>query len=472
MSYKYQNSLVWLRRDLRLHDNKALYKALDNSQYIAIIFVFDTNILNKLKSKKDKRVTFIYESIKELREALKNQYNADLIIKYGDPLEIIPDISQQLNVDAVFSAQDFEIYPQKRDKNIAAQLQKHNIDFVQTIDHVLYNTEDVSKPKGGTYTIYTPFKKRVLVNLEESNYEAIQLFDSIQLLQRTQFIQHTYSNNILLEDIGFEHAGELICGTGEYNAQTKLKSFLSSNITTYKTSRDYPHQASTSTLSVDLRFGTISHRQCYRKAFALLSELLHDSEEYNNITHWISELIWREFHSVIMRAFPHTITGCFLEQYNEMPWNINQDLFMTWTQGQTGVPIVDAGINELLHTGNMHNRVRMIVASFLTKNLFIHWKYGERFFAEHLLDYDFASNNGNWQWVASVGTDAAPYFRIFNPITQASKFDRDNLYINKWLPVNYNLRPIVDIKQSRANAIEKFKQFKESDSRELNGVDV
>ena len=432
MSTALTRSIFWFRRDLRLEDNSGLFHALDKSNETICVFIFDENILNKLEEKTDKRVQFIHQELEKINLHLK-KYHSALIVKYGDPEKIIPKLAKEQNVNAVFTNKDYEPYAINRDSQVAEHLKSNNIQFLAFKDQVIFEENEVVKDDGKPYTVFTPYSNKWKRKLSETSLDH---FPSEKLLNKLSKIE---SNQFLsLEDIGF------INSPVEYNLQLPSNDKLIS----YKTDRDFPNKDATSKLSVHLRFGTISIRK-----LAKLSKPLSEP--------WLNELIWRDFYKMILFHFPHVVKSAFKPNYDRIPWENNTDNFKRWCEGTTGIPIVDAGMRELNATGFMHNRVRMIVASFLTKNLLIDWRLGEAYFAKKLLDFDLSANNGGWQWAASSGCDAAPYFRVFNPLEQEKKFDPKREYIKKWIPEieteNYS-KPIVDLKATREKAIYTYKK--------------
>ncbi|MDX1920042.1 MAG: deoxyribodipyrimidine photo-lyase [Candidatus Caenarcaniphilales bacterium] len=483
----YGKSLFWFRRDLRLKDNTALYHAIKESQQLAFVFVFDSNILNKLADKDDKRVFYIFESLMELKSKLK-ALGSDLLVVYGDPQELIPSVAEALGVDVVFTNRDYEAYPLKRDEMVQAKLNQDNRQLITCKDHVIFESTEVTKADKKPYTIFTPYKRAWLTRLIEDPKAALYDYPSEELLKKSDLVSTKEIENAnvklfnagaklvaKISDIGFKET-EIIVKPGTDEAHKQLESFFQQKVFTYKTARDFPSEVGTSHMSVHLRFGTVSIRECYRKAQELLDKA-KSAEEKENIEGWLSELIWREFYSMILQAFPHVEEKSFRKEYQNLLWRVDKDLLTAWKEGKTGYPIVDAGMRQLKQTGQMHNRVRMITASFLVKDLLINWKEGEAHFAQYLLDFDLASNNGGWQWAASTGTDAAPYFRIFNPSLQGQRFDPKCLYIKKFVPelkdvdpekihklnfvaANYP-KPIVKHEEVKAAVLEMFKKAKQ-----------
>jgi deoxyribodipyrimidine photo-lyase len=448
---QFKKSLFWFRRDLRLNDNAALHKALKESEQVFLCFVFDTNILDKLADRDDRRLTYIWSSIAEMQEKLK-KYNSEISLFYGDPQELIPEIVKQGSFDAVFTNRDYEAYPLNRDQFVQTKLHELKAHFVTCKDHVLFEAYEVSKPDKSPYTIFTPFKRTLLKVLETDfefylkEYPSVAYLNESSLIARdeafslqSKLISKGYKIASSLQSMGFIENPPII-PTGASKAGEQLSEFLKNKARTYQTDRNLMSVDGTSNISPHLRFGTLSVRECFRKAFQskALCYLLAEKE---NVDSWISELIWREFYSMVLQAFPHVQEKSFKKEYQNLMWRVDEKLLNAWCDGLTGYPIVDAAMRQLKSTGLMHNRARMIAASFLTKDLLIDWKEGEKHFARYLLDFELASNNGGWQWSASTGTDAAPYFRVFNPSLQSEKFDPQAIYIKKYVPELSHLEP-------------------------------
>ena len=432
-------SIVWLRRDLRLEDNAALYHALKSQYPVLPIFIFDTEILSKLDNRKDARVGFIFREILNLKKQL-NDMGSDLRVYHGTPLDVWKNIVKNYNVKCVFTNRDYESYAIIRDKNIQNFLQSKGIQFNTHKDHVIFEVDEVLKSDGDPYVVFTPYKRTWLEKLNSRGQGPDSFY--FKSYSTEKYFNHFYKTEreemISLEEMGFERSEISIPSK---DVSRKL-------IKEYHKNRDYPAVAGTSKLGVHFRFGTISIREKARKAFDL-------NETY------LSELIWRDFYSSILQAFPRVENESFRQKYDGIEWRNNEEEFGKWCAGETGYPIVDAGMRELNTTGYMHNRVRMITASFLTKHLLIDWRWGEAYFAEKLLDYDLASNNGGWQWAAGCGTDAAPYFRIFNPTTQAEKFDKNKKYIREYIPEYGSEKytgPMVDHKEARERCLSTYKK--------------
>ena len=424
-------NLFWFRRDLRLIDNHGLYEALQSELPVLPIFIFDTNILEKLENKEDKRVDFIFQALEKLNEYLEKQ-GKSIQIFYGKPLEIYENLSQQYEIGNVFCNEDYEPYAIKRDQEIKDFLASKNINFYQFKDQVIFQKDEITKADGKPYTVYTPYSKQWLLKFNDQNLE---FFASEKKLENLLNIE---KQNITLENIGFKKTNYLF-EPPKINLEILEKYHETRNLPTKETSQ----------MSVHLRFGTISAR----KLVKLASEL--------NDNTYLKELIWREFFMQILWHFPKVIHHSFKEKYDNIAWENNEELFQKWCEGKTGYPIVDAGMRELNETGLMHNRVRMVCASFLTKHLLTDWRIGEAYFAEKLMDYDLSANNGNWQWSAGSGCDAAPYFRVFNPEEQQKKFDPNFIYIKKWVKefgTSAYPKPIIEHKFARERALKSYKE--------------
>ena len=435
-------NLFWFRRDLRLEDNHGLYEALQSDVPVLCLFIFDKNILDELP-RNDARVTFIHRELARLKSEL-NTHGGDLIIKHGNPIEEWEALLNKYKIAGVYTNHDYEPYAKFRDKEVESILTENDIDFYTYKDQVIYEREEIQKKAGGIYTVFTPYKRTWLAKFVE-DYK--QLLASSQI--ESKYPSEDSLGNLLqvskpekmlsFKDIGFV----------ESDITIPNKTPTQKTIKTYNANRDFPaRKAGTSRLGIHFRFGTISIRRKAIKAY-------HLSEVY------LSELIWRDFYAQILANHPQVIGNAYKPKYDGIEWRNNNDEFEKWKVGMTGYPLVDAGIRELNETGHMHNRVRMVVASFLTKHLLIDWRWGEAYFAEKLLDFDLASNNGGWQWAAGTGTDAAPYFRIFNPEAQMKRFDSKLEYVKKWVP-EYGTpqypNPIVDHKMARERCLETYKK--------------
>ena len=425
-------SVFWFRRDLRLHDNHGLFKALSESKNVVPIFIFDKNILDKLKNKKDKRVDFIHRSLESLQKQLTDN-GSSLFVYYNTPLEAFKEIIKEHKPDRVYTNRDYESYATDRDVQVQNFLSDHKIEFKTFKDQCIFEKLEVTKQDGKPYSVYTPYMRTWKKQLKSNHLKS---YPSHEHLDR--FIVTSARKFPSLKDMGFEKTDLTIPPTN----------WPLENLKKYDKNRNTPSLTwGTSHYGIHLRFGTLSIR-----------ELMTLAKKWNET--WMNELIWRDFYMQILANFPHVEKGSFRKAYDNIQWSENQTHFKAWCEGKTGFPIVDAGMRELNHTGYMHNRVRMITASFLCKNLQINWMWGERYFAEKLLDYELASNNGNWQWAAGSGCDAAPYFRIFNPETQIKKFDPNYEYIKTWVPefgTEHYPEPIIDYKQSREDALNMYK---------------
>ncbi|SDM11749.1 cryptochrome/photolyase family protein [Chryseobacterium taihuense] len=421
-------NIFWFRRDLRLNDNTGLNQALNADRKVVPVFIFDTEILDKLTNKEDKRLDYIHQSLDLINKQLK-EHHSTLKIYHGKPLEVFKKIISEFDVETVFCNRDYEPYARKRDHEVLEYLKENNIDFKDYKDQVIFEKDEVVKDDGLSYTVYTPYSKKWKILLKKTELQMSSAnFENL----RTQ----TFEEIPDLEDIGFKKT--------DYRFVQPLLD--KKKIESYDKNRDFPALDDTTRLGIALRFGTISVRECVNFA-----------AKHNEI--WLNELIWREFFMQILYHFPKVINKCFKEKYENIEWRNNENEFKLWCEGKTGYPIVDAGMRQLNETGFMHNRVRMITASFLTKHLLIDWRWGEAYFAEKLLDYELSSNNGNWQWAAGCGCDAAPYFRIFNPYEQTKKFDKDQKYIKTWLSEkDIDMPPIVEHKAARERALKIYKK--------------
>lgn len=425
--------LFWFRRDLRLHDNAGLYHALKSGKPVQPIFIFDRHILDKLEDRSDARVTFIYRQIERLKKELI-ALGADLLVRYGMPEDIIPELVKQHQIKAVFTNHDYEPYARERDAKIAALLKTHGVTFHTYKDQCIFEKDEVLKDDGKPYTVFTPYSRKW-----KSKLNAYYLKPYPNEKYFHHFLKTQAEPLISLEAMRFKPS------TIDFPSQVPDREV----IRRYKAQRDFPAIKGTTRLSVHLRFGTISIRQLAAIGFEL-------SEGYLN------ELIWRDFYFMIIWHFPHSVDKAFKPAYDHVQWRNSKEDFERWCQGKTGYPIVDAGMRELNSTGFMHNRVRMIVASFLTKHLLIDWRWGEAYFAAKLLDFELSSNVGGWQWAASSGCDAAPYFRVFNPDLQTQKFDPKLEYVRKWVPEFEDFtrypRPMVDHKFARERVLKAYKE--------------
>ncbi|MCR9183439.1 MAG: DNA photolyase family protein [Flavobacteriaceae bacterium] len=426
-------NIFWFRRDLRLDDNVGFYKSLKGKFPVLPIFIFDTEILEQLP-KDDARVTFIHDSLQVMRKILQEHSESSIAMYHGKPLDVFINILKDFDIQNVITNHDYEPYAIKRDKEVADFLSKKNIGFYTFKDQVIFEKDEVVKDDGKPYLVYTPFMRKWKARFKEHSFK---VYETKPILKNC--IKHSRLPNVSLSDIGF--------------VQSKIKvpdfDLSKSIIQHYEKTRNFPAKDETSRLSPHLRFGTVGIRQVVEKAVAETNET------------FLNELIWREFFMQILWHFPETQTRAFKKKYDRIEWRNNEGDFEKWKTGTTGFPLVDAGMRQLNETGWMHNRVRMLVGSFLCKHLLIDWRWGETYFAEKLLDYEMSSNVGNWQWVAGCGVDAAPYFRIFNPTTQIEKFDKEKTYIKKWVPeFGSNTYPdeMLNHKEARERALSVYKK--------------
>lgn len=427
---KQEVSIFWFRRDLRIEDNHGLWQALKGEYPVQPVFIFDTNILKKLPSN-DARVSFIYKTLQSLHGKFK-KLGSSLSVYCGDPLQVWKKIIEEFDVKCVFANRDYEQSAILRDKTIYEFLKGRQIHFKGFKDQVIFEKQEILTGSKTPYTVFTPYSKKWKQTMNSSTFRE---YDSQGLVQNL----HSFDSELMpLESIGFEQSSIRVL---PYSLESDL-------LKRYKENRDFPFLKGTSGLSPHLRFGTVSVRAVCRKVESI-------SESFLN------EIIWRDFYAQVLSNFPHVETGNFRPQYDAIEWRNNEEEFKKWCCGETGFPIVDAGMRQLNETGYMHNRVRMITASFLVKDLLIDWKWGEAYFAEKLLDFDLASNNGGWQWAASTGTDAAPYFRIFNPESQHTKFDAKNQYVKMYVPefgTEEYPKPIVNHKDARERTLAAYKK--------------
>ena len=427
-------SIFWFRRDLRLEDNVGLSEALKGEYPVLPIFIFDKEILDKLP-KNDARLNFIFQTLQEMRLSLLDTNQSSISLFYGNPKSVFNNLISEYDVQSVYTNRDYEPYAKERDTLIQQLLESNNILFSTFKDQVIFEKNEIVKGDGKPYVVYTPFK-----NKWKEAFNANLIHENETKPYFNNLILETDLPNISLEDMGFT------------KSDIKVPKFIAtpSIINNYEATRNFPAiKNGTTRLGPHLRFGTVSVRQMMKKAIAEENEVF-----------W-SELIWREFFMQILWHFPHTVNQSFRPKYDRIEWRNNEAEFDKWKNGQTGYPLVDAGMRELNTTGYMHNRVRMLVASFLCKHLLIDWRWGETYFAEKLLDYDLSANVGNWQWGAGSGVDAAPYFRIFNPTTQIEKFDKQHEYIQKWVPELQELTyptPMVDHKMARERCLKVYKE--------------
>tara|TARA_R110002096_G_C14614804_1_gene723709 strand:+ start:630 stop:1937 length:1308 start_codon:yes stop_codon:yes gene_type:complete len=425
-------NIFWFRRDLRLDDNIGFFEALKGDYPVLPIFIFDSGILEKLP-KDDARVTFIFDTLQKMRNTLQDEYDSSIAMFHGKPNAIFKKLIEDYNIKSVYTNHDYEPYATSRDNEIKKLLSEHNIELLTYKDQVIFEKNQVVKGDGTPYVVYTPYMK---VWKEKFKSHDLEIFYTNSYLDN--LIEHSRLPNLSLSDIGFTKSDQKIA---DYTVTPTL-------IQEYEDTRNFPAEDATSRLGPHLRFGTVSIRKMIKKAIAEKNEIF-----------W-QELIWREFFMQILWHFPKTATESFKSKYDRIQWRNNEGEFKAWCKGETGYPLVDAGMRQLNETGFMHNRVRMLVGSFLCKHLLIDWRWGEAYFAEKLHDYEMASNIGNWQWVAGSGVDAAPYFRIFNPTTQIQKFDKNKDYIKQWVPDFQESSypdPIVEHKFARERCLETYK---------------
>lgn len=464
-------ALVWMRRDIRLHDHHALSQACKDHDEVTIAFIFDSLILGKLP-KSDKRLTFIHQGLVEVEEKIQEK-GSSLIIRHGDPTEEIPKLCKELKVDALYYNRDYEPYAKKRDQKVEKSLSDLGIKANSFKDSVFFESDEIRNKQGKIYKVFTPFKR--------AWYEAFNDQGGVipdYKVDLKKLAKHKNAESLLKKDwhksLGFKVDEPPFKG-GATEAKKKLTHFKK-YISNYDQARDYPAMEQTSNISSYIRHGNISVRDLLRRGM---------EGQDNGHRIWTSEVIWREFYMGILDHFPHVEKSCFKPEYDDIHWLGGKKEFDAWKEGKTGFPIVDAAMRCLNETGLMHNRLRMVVASFLCKTLLVDWKKGEKYFAEKLMDFDLAANNGGWQWSASTGTDAQPYFRIFNPTSQSEKFDPEGQFIRKWCPELSNFcnklihqpekadmieqseagctiggdypHPVVDYKFNRAKALDMYK---------------
>jgi len=425
-------NFFWFRRDLRLEDNHGLCEALKSGKPVIPLFIFDREILDKLEEKEDKRVQFLHDEISRIKKDLRS-FGSDILVRYGKPIDVWKDLFNEFEIEGIYLNRDYEPYARERDSKVASLAKENGAGFFDFKDQVIFDCDEILKDDGDPYVVYTPFSRKWLDHYENSMsdpFPSSEYFDSFKEFEAEPMPS--------LESMGFK----------EVDFEVPDREVDASLLNEYADKRDLPAEKATSRLSVHLRFGTVSIRHLTKKA------RIHHSDS------WLNELIWRNFYQVIIWHFPDRIENAFKKKYDNIKWRNDEKEFKAWCDGKTGYPIVDAGIRQLNESGFMHNRVRMITASFLTKHLLIDWRWGEAYFAKKLLDFELASNNGGWQWAAGSGCDAAPYFRVFNPYLQTKKFDPDKKYIKEWIPefgTDDYPDPIVEHKAARKRALDTYK---------------
>lgn len=424
-------NIFWFRRDLRSHDNHGLYRALVSGVPVIPIFIFDRGILDKLEDRDDRRVNFLHDRVGDLQSELAG-IGSGLWVLHGRPLEVFARLLTEHRIAAVYTNHDHEPYARERDEQVRELLGEHGIPFHTFKDQVVFERGEVVKDDGSPYTVFTPYGRKWRAMLEK---EGLPRHPSEEYLHALAPI--AASPMPTLSDIGFQ--------TNTYHAAQAPPD--GAQLQRYAAERDFPAKEGTTGVGVHLRFGTVSVRDMVRLAVA------HSDG-------WLNELIWREFFMQVLWHFPHVVHGPFRPAYGRMEWRNDLAHFDAWCEGRTGYPLVDAGMRQLRATGHMHNRVRMVAAGFLTKHLLIDWRLGEAWFARWLMDFDLAANNGNWQWAAGTGCDAAPYFRIFDPTAQLKRFDRELVYVKRWAPdhaLGKGPRPIVDHAAARLRALDAYR---------------
>ncbi|WP_266364261.1 cryptochrome/photolyase family protein [Tellurirhabdus rosea] len=425
-------TLFWYRRDLRLHDNAGLYHALRSGYPVLPIFIFDRNILDQLDDQRDRRVEFIHKAILDMQDEFR-ELGTSLLVRYGYPLDIFQKLLQEFNVQAVYTNHDYEQYALGRDTAVAGMLRENGVPLHTFKDHVIFEKDEILTGSRTPYTVFTPYSRNWMGKLNDFYLRSYPI-------DRHQhaFCKISAQPVPTLGEMGFQPLDEAF----------PRKTVPGDLLKTYQQTRDLPALRGTSEVGIHLRFGTVSIRELARQA--------RESSQT-----FLNELIWRDFYFQVLHHFPHVEQHSFRREYDNIQWRNNEEDFRRWCEGRTGYPIVDAGMRQLNETGWMHNRVRMIAASFLCKHLLIDWRWGEAYFGKKLRDYDLAANNGGWQWAAGSGTDAAPYFRVFNPTLQAQKFDAKGEYIRRWVPefnsLNYP-QPMVEHTFARQRAVETYQK--------------
>ncbi|MCF2489999.1 deoxyribodipyrimidine photo-lyase [Dyadobacter sp. CY347] len=426
-------TLFWFRRDLRLHDNAGLYYALRGEHPVVPLFIFDKTILDDLDNKHDKRLMFIHQTVLDLQKELR-ELGSDILVFYGHPTDVWKELSEQYDIAEAVTNTDYEPYATERDTAVNKILQAKNAQLKAYKDQVIFEKKEILTGQNTPYTVFTPYSRMWRQKCNDfylSSYPNKKYFKN--------FFKCKGSEIPKLEEMGFQP-------TDNEFPSSKIPADLLEN---YEKGRDFPAMEATSRIGIHLRFGTVSIR-----------ELTRFAKDHSNL--YLNELIWREFYQQILFNFPHVGKGkAFRAAYDDIDWGYDKEAFQKWCDGKTGYPLVDAGMRQMNAIGFMHNRVRMVTASFLAKHLLLNWRLGEAYFAEKLLDYDLAANNGGWQWAVGSGTDAAPYFRIFNPEAQAKKFDPKGEYIKKWVPefgTDAYPEPMVDHKEARERCLKAYKK--------------
>ncbi|MXV16946.1 cryptochrome/photolyase family protein [Hufsiella ginkgonis] len=427
-------NIFWFRRDLRLTDNAGLYHALKQGLPVIPLFIFDTHILDKLPDKNDARVTFIHHALAEMNEEL-TRFSSSLCVKYGKPEEVWQELTAEFDIREVIANTDYEPYATEREDKVRKVLGKNKIPLTTYKDQVIFEKDEVVKDDGKPYTVFTPYKRKWLATLNpELHLKAYPVTKYAK-----NFYAHTSWELPSLKQIGFEKSDLELPGKTYRDV-----------IEDYHRTRDFPSVEGTSRIGAHLRFGTLSIRK-----------VTLDAWEAREKT-WLNELVWRDFYAMILWHFPETATAAFRKNFDNIRWRNHEAEFEAWCEGKTGYPLVDAGMRQLNETGWMHNRIRMVTASFLAKHLLIDWRWGEAYFARRLIDYDMASNVGGWQWAAGSGNDAVPYFRVFNPQLQQERFDPEMKYIRRWVPEFHDPfkypKPIVDHREARERVLKEFKR--------------
>lgn len=469
-------SIVWLRRDLRLYDHLSFYLALKEIGLIQPVFIFDQTILQRFKNKNDTRISFLLEIIKSLDQKLRAK-NGSLIALFGDSTKIIPQLSKLLKINKVFASEDYEPANIKRDQFIKNELNKFKIKFILNNDHLLFSPREILKPDGSPYQLFKPFAKLWQASISPAHfgelhfddYQRYANYESInsQIKQQNNLItlDLAESNNRLLDQMGYNYSPSSYWDIKDI--KDNFNNFFNKKLKSYEIKRNELSLNTTSELSPYLRFGLVSVKDCFRQAI-----------KANNTQRWITELIWRDFFAMILYHYPYFADQEFQVNYrHKLNYQNDSDKIEKFMKAQTGFPIIDAAINQLTSINWMHNRARMITSSFFTKHMLCDWRIGEEFFAQYLIDYELSSNVGNWQWSASVGANACPYFRIFNPNLQSKKFDPNAKYIKKYIPTlktiqaqwlhepvkklqNIYHQPIVDLSMTAAKVKQMFREAK------------